>query len=40
MTIEINRKSICASILAIGLLFFAGYGVGNIAAKIAQAFGA
>lgn len=40
MTFEINSKSLCAAILAIGLLFFAGYGVGNIAAKIVQAFGA
>ncbi|MEL7728469.1 hypothetical protein AAG612_02915 [Citromicrobium bathyomarinum] len=40
MTIKINRKSISASILAIGLVFFAGYGVGNIVAKIVLAFGA
>jgi len=40
MTIKINRKSISPSILAIGLLFFAGYGVGNVAAKIVQSFGA
>lgn len=37
MTIELTKKSIGRTTLAIGLLFFAGYGVGNIAAKIVQA---
>tara|TARA_B100000678_G_C18194355_1_gene496832 strand:- start:644 stop:766 length:123 start_codon:yes stop_codon:yes gene_type:complete len=39
MTITFDRKCIRTSALAIGLLFFAGYGVGNIAAKIVQAIG-
>ena len=39
MTIELNKQTIGRTVLATGLLFFAGYGVGNIAAKIAQALG-
>ena len=39
MTIEINTKTIGAMILAVGLLFFAGYGLGSICAKIVQALG-
>lgn len=39
MTIDLNKKTIGATIIAIGVLFLAGYGAGNIAAKIVQAFG-
>ncbi|MEL7685933.1 hypothetical protein AAG596_00360 [Citromicrobium bathyomarinum] len=39
MTIELNKQTIGRTVLATGLLFFAGYGVGNIAAKIVMLIG-